>query len=116
MPTTAAAVAHRDHIRAVLRDHPIAMTCAEIAKLLDPQLAATPYGLQRRRLTTPEIYGHCKALAFHGYLRHHHPDDDQPSRFAWLPPAPGGHRGVELWETQQFAALASLAGDPGPTR
>lgn len=118
MPIPPAATAHRDHIRAVLRDHPIEMTCAEIAHLLDPQLVATPYGIQRRKLAAAEVYGHCKALAFHGYLTHRPVDVERsrPARFAWAPPRAGGHRAIETWEAAQFEALAQLAGDSGPTR
>lgn len=112
------AVAVRDALRWILHHHPIEMTAPEIARHLDHQLVATPYGMQRRKLTPAEVYHHCADLALGGYLTHLEPDEDRdlPARFMWRPPEAGGHRGVEAWEAEQFEALAALAGDKGQTR
>ena len=71
------------------------------------------------RLSTPEVYSHCQALHSGGYLQKFDASsrDGFPTRWLFIEPALAtGHRQVEQFEAAEFAALAQLAGDPGPQR
>lgn len=108
--TAPSAVHVRDTIRAILRDHPIYMNIEEIGARLSAD--------QGLNLDPHQIYQHCHALHFHGYLHKLQPDADHPSRFAFIPAehASPHRRATETVEQREFEALAQLAGDPGPTR
>lgn len=144
MPVPPSVTAVRDTICAVLRDDPHVVDTETVAARLPKQtrlltrdgdgLCADDHAPLRRhscaellhcfgnsghviawRMSTPEVYQHLQALHMAGYVQKF---VGTPTRWFWIEAALAGpHRQqVELFEQAEFAALAVLAGDPGPQR